>query len=305
MPRWLLYTLISILFWGVWGVVSKVSSTTVSAMHTQVLFAVGMIPPVLLAAVLPGRSEGTDKRRGIVYGFLTGIIGGIGNLALFRAFEIGADASVISPLTGIYPLFTVIASVIVLKERMNGVQIAGTLLAGTAIFLLSSTEDSQSGASRTALNDWTLLAIATLVLWGFTGLTQKLSTNSVSAEISFISFAAAMGVISIVILAAYPMRWDLPPIGWFWAILAGAIHGFGTLASFGAYRVGGKASVVTPLAALYPVITAFLAVLFLAEHLKLRALIGIGFAIAAAIALSWETPAKQTQPEAVTADSAP
>jgi len=137
LPRWLLYTLISILFWGVWGVVSKVSSTTVSAMHTQVLFAVGMIPPVLLAAGLPGRSEGTDKRRGIAFGFLTGIIGGIGNLALFRAFEIGANASVISPLTGIYPLFTVIASVIVLKERMNRVQIAGIGLAGVAIFLLS------------------------------------------------------------------------------------------------------------------------------------------------------------------------
>src|SRR5688572_12532206 len=155
------------------------------------------------------------------------------------------------------------------------------------------------------MNDWKLLAVATLVLWGFTGLTQKLSTNNISAEMSFISFATAMAVISVVILAAFPMRWDLAPVGWFWAILAGAIHGFGTLASFGAYRVGGKASVVTPLAALYPVVTVFLAVLFLSEQLKMRAILGIGFAIAAAIALSWESPTLTAEPETQTANSAP
>ncbi len=158
------------------------------------------------------------------------------------------------------------------------------------------------------MNDWKMLAVATLVLWGFTGLTQKLSTNVVSAEISFISFATAMGVISVVILAAYPMSWNLAPIGWFWAILAGAIHGFGTLASFAAYRVGGKASVVTPLAALYPVVTAILAVLFLREHLSLRAVIGIGFAVAAAIALSWEDwgrldPALEPLPNTTSSES--
>jgi transporter family protein len=137
MPKWLLYSLISILFWGVWGVVSKVSSTTVSALHTQVLFAVGMIPPMVLAWYLPGQSQGTDKPRGIAWGFLTGIIGGLGNLAMFRAFELGANAAALSPLTGIYPLFTVIAALVVLGERLNRVQIAGIGFAGVAIFLLS------------------------------------------------------------------------------------------------------------------------------------------------------------------------
>ena len=137
MPKWLLYSIVSMLFWGVWGVVSKISSTTASALHTQILFAIGMIPPMLFAFFLPGRKEGSDKRRGFAWGFLTGIIGGIGNLAMFRAYEIGAEASGLSPLTGIYPLFTVIAAVIVLRERMNRVQIAGIGLAGIAIFLLS------------------------------------------------------------------------------------------------------------------------------------------------------------------------
>jgi transporter family protein len=133
-----------------------------------------------------------------------------------------------------------------------------------------------------------VLGIITLALWGCTGLTQKLSTNKVSAELSCIAFGAAMFVLAAAILATQPMSWSLSPVGWFWAILGGSLNGFGTLAAFAAYRSGGKASVVTPLAALYPVLTVILAVLLLNEKLTVRSVAGILFAIAAAVALSWE-----------------
>ena len=137
MPKWLFYTLISIVFWAAWGVVSKVSSTTASALHTQVLFTVGLVPPVLLALPALARQRRDIKPRGIAYGFLTGLIGGIGNLTLFYAFERGGKAAIVSPMTGLYPLFTVLAALIMLRERLNRVQVAGIGLAGISIYLLS------------------------------------------------------------------------------------------------------------------------------------------------------------------------
>ena len=138
--------------------------------------------------------------------------------------------------------------------------------------------------------DWMVLAIVTLVMWGFTGLTQKLATNESVAELGFVGFAAAFVPIALVILATQPMRWNLGAMDWFWAILGGALNGFGTLASFAAYRSGGKASIVTPLAALYPVGTVIIAVLVLGESAGKREIAGIVFALAAAVALSWESP---------------
>ena len=137
MPKWLFYSIISIVFWSVWGIVSKVSSTSVSALHTQVLFTVGLIPPVLLALPALFRARGTIQPRGLGFGFLTGLIGGVGNLILFYAFERGGKASVVSPLTGLYPLLTVLAAAVVLRERLNRVQVAGIGLAGVSIYLLS------------------------------------------------------------------------------------------------------------------------------------------------------------------------
>ena len=137
MPKWLVYTLISIVCWAAWSVVSKVSSTTVSALHTQVLFTVGLIPPVLLALPALVKARREVRPRGIAFGLLTGLIGGIGNLTYFYAFERGGSASVVSPMTGLYPMFTVLAAAFLLRERLNRVQVAGIGLAGVSIYLLS------------------------------------------------------------------------------------------------------------------------------------------------------------------------
>jgi transporter family protein len=55
-----------------------------------------------------------------------------------------------------------------------------------------------------------------------------------------------------------------------------------------AYRKGGKAAVVTPLAALYPVVTVLIAVAFLGEKLNGAQIVGIALAIAGGLLLSRE-----------------
>jgi transporter family protein len=47
-------------------------------------------------------------------------------------------ASVVGPLTSLFPLLTVILAMIFLKERMNRIQVAGVVLALAAIAILSA-----------------------------------------------------------------------------------------------------------------------------------------------------------------------
>lgn len=139
---------------------------------------------------------------------------------------------------------------------------------------------------------WLPYALLALTLWGFTGLTQKLSTNHISAELSFIAYSAAFVPLAGIILWLQPLDWNIPAKGWSLAILGGTLNGFGVLTSFAAYRSGGKASVVTPLVAVFPVVTVILAIPLLHDQVGLREVLGILMAFAAAAALSYESPSK-------------
>ena len=100
---------------------------------------------------------------------------------------------------------------------------------------------------------WIWLATIALVFFGVTGVTQKLSTNNISFELSFIWFGVAFLVIAAVILAMMPLDWRLSPALVAFAAFGGLLNGLGALTSFAAFEKGGKASVVTPLIALVAV----------------------------------------------------
>jgi transporter family protein len=139
---------------------------------------------------------------------------------------------------------------------------------------------------------WLWFAIIALVFYGLTGITQKLSTNRISTQLSFLWFAYAMIAISTVLMVSVPMHWHVSRLVAILAIAGGALNGLGALTSFAALESGGKASVVISLISLYPLLTVILAVIFLHEGLTRAQLAGIVLAIAAAILLSMEPKAE-------------
>lgn len=139
---------------------------------------------------------------------------------------------------------------------------------------------------------WLGYSVLALLLWGATGITQKLSTNRISSERSFLWFAWAMVAISIVVFTFTHIQWHLKSQTIIFAVVGGALNGLGALTSFRALEGGGKASVVISLISLFPLLTIFLAVSFLHEHLTWMQAVGAGIAIVAAILLSLEPPPK-------------
>ena len=134
-PVWLLYAVICMFWWGLWGFLSKIGSEAATPLQLQILFTLGMLP-VALAMLWRMRWRLEGNVRGATYGVLSGVTTGLGVLAYYAALR-QQDASVVTPVTGLFPLLTVLLAFIVLRERLNKVQMTGMILALAAIAILS------------------------------------------------------------------------------------------------------------------------------------------------------------------------
>ncbi|HKW96256.1 MAG TPA: EamA family transporter [Bryobacteraceae bacterium] len=144
------------------------------------------------------------------------------------------------------------------------------------------------------MHAWIWLATIALVFFGITGVTQKLSTNNISFELSFVWFCVAFLVIAAVIAATMTLDWRLTPGLVVFAALGGLLNGLGTLTSFAAFHKGGKASVVSPIINLYPLVTIAGAWMLLSERLTATQIAGIIMALLAVVLLSQEaSPEKE------------
>ena len=143
------------------------------------------------------------------------------------------------------------------------------------------------------MHTWFWLSILTLVFFGISGITQKLSTNYISFEMSFVWFSVAFIVISLIIVAGFTLDWHISGGLVALAALGGLLNGLGALTSFAALEKGGKASVVVPIINIYPLVTIGGAWLLLGERITWTQGAGILCALVAVVLLSQEAaPAK-------------
>jgi transporter family protein len=135
--QWLFYSLLTILLWGGWGAISKAVADEINAYMNQFLFTLGLFPLMLLVFRSPRMAGGRNRKRGIFFAFLTGILGGLGNIAFFKSLSMGGRVTVVVPMSGLSPLVTVLVAFVVLHERMSTYQKVGLAIALAAIYLLS------------------------------------------------------------------------------------------------------------------------------------------------------------------------
>ena len=132
---------------------------------------------------------------------------------------------------------------------------------------------------------WLLYSALTVIAWGVVGLLQKLSTNHVSAESSLIWLGVGFAVIEPFLYPGVAVLhysvWNLT-----WALLSGVFNALGAWALFAALKSGGKASIVAPLTALYPVIVILIVPLVLHESITRLQLGGVVCALVAVVLLS-------------------
>ena len=287
---WIFYAIAAGLSWGVWGVIARLIADDVTPYMNQILFSIGMLGTVPL--VIRKCKTSDLNRRGVMWGLISGIFAIAGNVAVYQAFTNGGLASIVIPVTNLYPLVTIIIALIALKEKLSGYNIIGIFLAVPAILLLSGQRmlfvNPMTFISELGLNTWFMLSLAALIAWGIFSACQKITTNHISAEWSYLVFIVASAIIAMGFLVFGEWQDSLSANSITLGVIAGAINGIGVLSSFAAYR-SGKASAVTTIAgSLQPLFTILLAVLFLKEDFTWLEGSGIVLAIGGALLLSYE-----------------
>ena len=288
MPRWFLLTVVAVLCWGLWAVISKLIGESVTAVQSQALSTLGLIPVMLALARSKKLTASGNRRRGITNAFLAGALTCAGNVAYYHALGAGAKASTVVPLTALYPLVTIALAVLLLRERLNGIQLGGAALSLVAIYLFNV--PSVEGV----VNPWLLFAFLPIGLWGVSGLLQKISTNDIPGELSALWFLAAFIPVSVVLLFMQPLPGPLALKIWLLIAGLGLFFSLGNYAILLAFAQDGKASIIAPLAGLYPLVSVPIAILFLGEKIGPRETAGIVVALVSVAALAWEKPAAKT-----------
>jgi drug/metabolite transporter (DMT)-like permease len=295
-PLWLVYSLLAVLGFGVWGLLSTAASKQLSPWQVQVFSTLGMVPVAVAAAFGQNFLEGSNFRRGCGWAFFTGAGSVVANVALFTALNTGMEASVIFPLTGMYPVFTILIAWIFLRERVARPQKLGIGMALVAILLFSIVDSGGSEAGGNTHHGfrqliWIGLSILCLLGWGVTGVTQKLATQYISNGLSIVGYVVANLVAAVLISLLHPLVWNIGWSTWLLCLSVGVSFSLATLFLFAAYPAGGKVSIVSVLTSLYPAITVVFAVPLFGERVTLLRGIGIGLALAAGVVLSHDRSA--------------
>jgi transporter family protein len=276
---WLAPATGALLAFGAWAVVPRALGPDSSSVDVQLAAAVGLVP--ILALLARGTTFRGPARRGSALAAGAGTLTAVGNLLYYAALARGGAASVLAPLTALYPVVTVVLSVPLLRERLAWAQAAGLALALVAmgLFAVEGPLDFGPGA---------VLPVLCIVAWGLSAIGQKMSVRTVSPRQSSFLYLSASLPVSVALWAlggggAGSSGRDLG-IG----ALLGLLLGVGNVCLAQAYGRAGKASVVTTFSALYWVIAVPVGVLVFGERLDVRKALALVLAIAATVFLARE-----------------
>jgi transporter family protein len=131
MKPWMMYAGMTVLAGGAWGFFSKLASTHSLPRQTLLFQAVGVLAFAILVLFIE-RFTIEWSPQGFGWSAAAGFVNFVGFLAFFAAIEKGKVSTVIA-LSSLYPVVTIVLSVIILREKISlreGCGISCALLAG-------------------------------------------------------------------------------------------------------------------------------------------------------------------------------
>ncbi len=252
---WLVYALVTTLFWGVWGALIELPEKAgFPATLGYVVWALTMLVPVLVALNnIHWKVEMNPRAIGL--GCAAGFLGAGGQLILFEALRSG-PAYLVFPFISLSPVITILMSYLLLRERASKRAWSGILLAMIAMPLLSY----QPANSPVQGGLWILLALLVFLAWGIQAYVIKFANETMKAE-SIFFYMTVTGLLLIPFALwmtdfSQPINWGFKG-PWLAAIIQ-ILNAIGALTLVYAFRHG-KALIVSPLTnAVAPVITIIL-----------------------------------------------
>jgi len=263
---WLLYAMAVTVLWGVWGALIEIPEKAgFPATLGYSVWALTMVPVAVVALRLIKWKLDHDQRS-ILLGMSAGLLGCGGQLILFQSLRIG-PAYIVFPIISLYPVVTIILSVLFLKERASKRAWIGIILALLAIVMLSYQPPENSPVKGFL---WLLLAMIVFLMWGVQAYIMKFASDSTkegnmkAESVAFYTMTSAVLLIPLALLMtdfSQNINWGFS--GVYAAGLIQSLNAVGFL--FFAYAIRyGKAIIVVPMMSLAPVVTVILSLILYA-----------------------------------------
>lgn len=137
MKTWILYSIITLILWGLWGFLGKISSQHMPNKTLVIIACLGFaLSFPIVYALFPKSFTFSFNKPSYYAALFSGIIAGLGVIFFYIALDKG-DASRVVAFTAMYPLITVVLSYFFLHESMTVYKILGVFFALAAAFFLS------------------------------------------------------------------------------------------------------------------------------------------------------------------------
>ncbi len=135
MKTWILPASVTLICWGLWGFIPKITTRYISPMSAMIYESLGalMVGGIVLV-LIDFRPE--VHMKGICLAIATGMLGLTGGLGFLFAVKSG-KVSVVAMFTSLSPLITIALGYLILKEPLTIKEGLGILSAFAAIFFFT------------------------------------------------------------------------------------------------------------------------------------------------------------------------
>jgi bacterial/archaeal transporter family protein len=135
LKTWYLYSVLTVVTWGLWGLLSKLASNYAKPRQALIFQTVGVLAFGLVVLVVE-KFKIEWSVPGFSWAALGGFLAFVGFLTFFAALEQGKASTVVT-LSALYPLVTIVLSITLLHEKLTTRQGVGIVLALIASALLA------------------------------------------------------------------------------------------------------------------------------------------------------------------------
>ncbi len=283
---WLLYALVTTLFWGVWG--ALIGTSVYPGTIIYIIWSATMIIPAIVALKTIGWKPEMDGKS-IFYGIIIGLLGAGGQLVLFTGAIANGPAYLIFPIISLSPVVTILLSLFFLKEKATTRGWIGISLALLAIPFLSY-QDPADHLTHGIL--WLVFALLVFLAWGLQAYFMKFANGRMKAESIFFYMTLTGLLLSPVAwfmtrdTALQNLVFSWKEVGYTAAIQI--LNAIGSLTIVYAFRYG-KAIIVSPLTnAVAPVITVIISLILYKTMPHNIILIGMVLSVLSMFVLAFE-----------------
>lgn len=134
---WLVFSLVALVFWGVFSAAQKVTTNYISAEWAYAAFIVSSVF-ISLVFIGLGKVNFDFTRKTLLLGSVAGMLNGLGVLCSFAAYKAEGKASQVTTIAGaLQPVFTIVLAIIFLSESIKYLELIGIVLAIVAALALS------------------------------------------------------------------------------------------------------------------------------------------------------------------------